>query len=144
MAGTRRRNPAPIDTRNVEIEVHDAHLSAKKLEKQIVLPKFSSKTYRNWVHQVKSTLDHFNVWDIIQGIEDPPVGNPAPLANYNAREKQAYNALVNAMETQDITLIRDANHIQGNMGPSQSSLRRSGSSQADRGFETWHAFAHLM
>ena len=116
------------------------HGEAKKLDKQIVLPKFNAKTYRNWIFQVKATLNHSNVWNIVQGLEQPPT-DPATFANYNAPENQVYNALVSSMNTHDITLIQNATTSKEIWDLLKAQF---GETDQIKWIEAWHALAHLM
>ena len=113
---------------------------AKKLDKQIALPKFNAKTYRNWIFQVKATLNHFDVWNIVQGLEQPPT-DPVALVNYNAREKQVYDALVSSMNTQDVTLIRNATTSKEIWDLLKAQY---GETDPIKWIEAWHKLAHLM
>jgi transposase InsO family protein len=92
-------------------------INSKKADKAITLNKLVPASYRNWVFQTRSTFKFYNCWNIIDGTElapEPPARGPSNqpefesrLANYNAREVQAYNALVTALDVRDIPKIKN-------------------------------------
>ena len=138
MAGrSRQAAPAPANAP----AANRSHGETKKLDKQIVLPKFNAKAYRNWVFQVKATLSHFDVWNIVQGLEQTPIGDVVAIDNYNAREKQVFDALVSAMNSQDVTLIRNATTSKEIWDLLKAHY---GETDQIKWIEAWHALAHLM
>jgi hypothetical protein len=80
--------------------------NAPKTLKFINLPQFNQDAYRSWAFRCESMFNHYNVWTIVNGDEERPVGNNAAIraraAEWDTRNNQAHSALLKVIDESQI------------------------------------------